>query len=213
MPTMPTTSDIKTYLGITGAQDDALIGQMLTDAIGKAERDTGRVFAAASNTVTRYSTDGQSSLVIHDRPWSDASRVVTWNGVTMNEEDNIWFLPDRRDQNISVTIQLRYYDTSRHDWYKADAFWFDKNLDNPRYGLGGTPNDLVISGIIGHPFPDEDVVGAIRILTAWLYWNAKSGASGVVQLPTGESLDLEAEPPRYADFVRNWRIRTAVAAP
>jgi hypothetical protein len=35
----------------------------------------------------------------------------------------------------------------------------------------------------------------------------------VVQLPTGEALDLEAEPPRYAEFVRNWKIRTAVASP
>jgi hypothetical protein len=214
MPAMPTVSDIKTYLGITGSQDDTLISSMLTDAIGKAERDTGRTFAAASNTTTRYSTDGQSSIVIHDRPYSDSSRVVTWNGATMTENTNVWFLPDRRDQRISATIQLRVFDTSRADWYKADPAWYDKNLDNPRFWqTGGTPNDLVISGIIGHPFPDDDVVGAIRLLTAWLYWNAKSGASGVVQLPTGENLDLAAEPPRYADFVKTWRIRTAVSAP
>jgi hypothetical protein len=212
MPAMPTVSDIKTYLGITGAQDDVLIAQTLTDAIGKAERDTGRAFAAASNTTTRYSTDGQSSIVIHDRPYEDATRTVSLDGVAMEEGMNVWFLPDRRDQNISATLQVRYYDRGRTDWYKSDPFWFDKNLDSPRY-LSGTPNDLVISGIIGHPFPSEDVVGTIRLLTAWLYWNAKSGASGVVQLPTGESLDLEAEPPRYAEFVRNWRIRTAVAAP
>jgi hypothetical protein len=209
---MPTVSDIKTYLGITGAQDDVLISQALTDAIGKAERDTGRRFAAASNTTTRYSTDGQSSIVIHDRPFTDPSRTVQLDGVTMQEDTNVWFLPDRRDQNVTATVQVRYYDRGRTDWYKSDPFWFDKNLDSPRY-LSGTPNDLVIAGVIGHPFPHEDVVGTIRLLTAWLYWNAKSGASGVVQLPTGESLDLEAEPPRYAEFVRNWRIRTAVAAP
>jgi hypothetical protein len=212
MGTMPTTSDIKTYLGITGSQDDALIASSLSDAIGKAESDTGRTFAAASNQTTRYSTDAQSSIVIHDRPYSDPSRVVTLQGVTQVENTGVWFLPDRRDQRISATIQLRYYDTSRIDWYKADPFWFDKNLDSPRWAQGA-PNDLVITGIIGHPFPDDDIVGAIRLLTAWLYWNAKSGASGVVQLPTGESIDLESEPPRYADFVAKWRIRTAVAAP
>jgi hypothetical protein len=209
---LPIVADLKTYLGITGAQDDVLLAQTIVDAVGKAERDTGRVFAAASNVRTTYSTDGQSSLIIHDRPFTDATRTVTIDGVTSTEGTNVWFLPDRRDQNITATVQLRYYDRSRPDWYKSDPFWFDKNLDSPRY-LSGTPNDLVITGVIGHPFPDDDVVGAIRLLEAWLYWNAKSGASGVVQLPTGEALDLEAEPPRYAEFVRNWRIRTAVASP
>ena len=209
---LPTLADLKTYLGITGAQDDVLLSQIITDAIGKAERDTSRTFAAASNVRTTYSTDGQTSLVIHDRPFEDATRTVTIDGVTSTEGTNVWFLPDRRDQNISATVQLRHYDRSRPDWYKVDPYWFDKNLDSLPY-LSGTPNDLVITGVIGHPFPDDDVVGSIRILMAWLYWNAKSGASGVVQLPTGESLDLEAEPPRYAEFVRNWKIRTAVTAP
>ena len=212
MPTMPTTSDIKTYLGITGSQDDTLIAQALSDAIGKAEADTSRRFAAASNTVTRYSSDGQSSFTIHDRPYADAGRTVTWMGATLVEGTNVWFLPDRRDQNVSVTLQLRQYDTSRADWYKADPQWFDKNLDQRRYP-NGMPNDVVITGVIGHPFPHTDVVGAIRILAAWLYWNAKSGASGVVQLPTGENIDLSETPPRYQDFVDKWRIRTAVAAP
>jgi gp6-like head-tail connector protein len=212
MPPLPTRTDLKTYLGITGTQDDALIDQTIVDAVGKAERDTGRTFAAASNVTTRYSTDGQSSLIIHDRPYTDPSRTVTLGGAAMTEGTSVWFLPDRRDQAITATIQLRYYDRSRPDWYKADPQWFDKNLDNPRY-FSGTPNDLVIAGIGGMPFPHNDVVGAIRLLMAWLYWNAKSGASGVVQLPTGENIDLEAEPPRYQEFVRNWRIRTAVASP
>jgi hypothetical protein len=209
---LPTVSDLKTYLGITGAQDDALLAQCIIDAVGKAERDTGRVFAAASNVRTTYSTDGQAWLMVHDRPFTDPSRTVTIQGVTSTEGTNVWFLPDRRDQNVTASVQLRYFDRSSADWYKADPYWFDKNLDNPR-AFGGSPNDLVITGIIGHPFPDDDVVGAIRLLEAWLYWNAKSGASGVVQLPTGENLDLEAEPPRYAEFVRNWKIRTAVASP
>lgn len=209
---LPTVADLKTYLGITGSQDDTLLAQTITDAVGKAERDTGRTFATASNTRTTYSTDGQSSIVIHDRPFEDSTRTVTLGGVTQTEGTGVWFLPDRRDQRITATIQLQYYDRSRADWYKADPFWFDKNLDSPRY-QSGAPNDLVITGVSGHPFPDDDVVGAIRLLCAWLYWNAKSGASGVIQLPTGESLDLEAEPPRYAEFVRNWKIRTAVASP
>ena len=110
---LPTVADLKTYLGITGSQDDVLLAQTIVDAVGKAERDTGRVFAAASNVRTTYSTDGQASIVIHDRPFTDPSRVVTIDGVTSSEGTNVWFLPDRRDQNISATIQLRYYDRTR----------------------------------------------------------------------------------------------------
>jgi len=37
------------------------LAQCIIDAVGKAERDTGRVFAAASNVRTTYSTDGQAA--------------------------------------------------------------------------------------------------------------------------------------------------------
>src|SRR6185436_16405825 len=99
---LPTVSDLKTYLGITGTQDDALLAQTIVDAVGKAERDTGRTFAAASNVTTRYSTDGQSSLIIHDRPYADPSRTVQLGGASMTEGTGVWFLPDRRDQNITA---------------------------------------------------------------------------------------------------------------
>ena len=145
-------------------------------------------------------------------PYTDPSRVIQVDGATMIEGTNVWFLPDRRDQNITATVQVRYYDRGRAEWYKAHPQWFDSNMDSPRY-LMGAPNDLVITGIAGHPFPRNEVSAAIRILAVWLYWVAKSGVSGYVTAPTGETIELGAEPPRYADFVREWRIRTAVVAP
>lgn len=210
---LPSLSDEKTYLQLTTTGDDALLTSLQADAISAVERDTGRTFASGSNSVTRYSTDGQTSIVIHDRPYTDASRTVTLGGVTMNESGssaNVWFLPDRRDQAITTTIQLRYYDTSRIDWYKADPQWFDKNLDNPR-GYGASPNDLVITGVKGHPFPQADISWAVKFSWAVLYFAAKAGASGVVYTPTGEPIDIDGESLRYQKFVREWRIRTAVA--
>jgi hypothetical protein len=136
---------------------------------------------------------------------------VTLGGVTQTEDEAVWFLPDRRDQDITATIQLRHYLRGPY-WYKADPYWWDKNLDMPDR-RGTTPNDLAITGIVGHPFPDDDIVGAIKVLAAWLYWNAKSGASGTVTVSTGEQIDLSEDPPRYVDFVTRWRIRTAVSAP
>lgn len=207
----PSLPDVKTYLGLTTSADDALILSLLPDAVAAVERDTGRTFASGSNVTTRYSTNGDSSLVIHDRPFTDASRTVTWLGVTMVEDTNVWFLPDRRDGNISTTIQLRFYDTSRAGWYKGDPYWFDKNLDNARFG-SGAPNDLVISGIIGHPSPKADVLWALKYQAALLYYGAKSGAAGVVFTPTGESISVDGEATRYKKFVSEWRIRTAVTS-
>ncbi len=210
MSTLVTLDDLKAYLGVTGNAEDVRIASAASNASIMAERDTGRTFAVASNVTTTYSTDGQTSLVIHDRPREDATRTVAWNGATMAEGSAIWFLPDRRNQDVSATIQLRPYDTSRPDWYKADPMWWDKNLDSGRYP-GGVPNDLVISGTVGHPVLPRDVHQGVLELAAYLYWNEKSGASGFVQTPQGDQVELGEYPESYQRLVRNWRIRTAVA--
>lgn len=204
-----TLTELKDYLGVTGTQDDLRIASAASNASIMAERDTGRVFAVTSNVTRRYSTDGQSSLTIHDRPYSDSSRTVTLDGATQVEGSGVWFLPDRRNGDVSVTIQVRHYDRTG-DWYKADPQWWDKNLDRRRY-TNGTPNDLVITGVEGHPTLPPDVRQGVLELAAYLYWNEKSGASGFVQTPQGDQVELGEYPQAYQNLVRNWRIRTAVA--
>jgi hypothetical protein len=207
-----TLTELKAYLGVTGSQDDVRIASVASNASIMAERDTGRVFAVTSNTTRRYSTDGQASLTIHDRPYTDGSRVVSLGGVALTDGAGYWLLPDRRNQDISTTIQLRYYDTSRPDWYKASPNWFDANLDAPRLA-NGTPNDLVIQGVEGHPSLPLDVHQAVLELAAWLYWRERSGASGFVTTPQGDQVEVSSEyPEAYRAMVRNWRIRTAVVA-
>jgi hypothetical protein len=210
---LPTSSELKAYLGITGSQDDARIAAAVVSAIGMAERDTGRVFSVSSNVTRYYSTDGQSSLVVHDRPYSDSTRVVTLSGVTQTEGTNVWFIPDRRNGEVTATIQLQHYDTSRPGWYKTDPYWFDKNLDHWR-GYGSTPNDLAITGVEGHPDVTDDVHQGMLELAAFLYWHERGGASGFVQTPQGDQVELSSDyPEAYQQLVRNWRIRTAVSAP
>ena len=205
-------AEVKTYLGLTGTQDDQVISSLIPVAEARLERDTGRTFSYTSNTSHTYSTDGQASLNIRDAPSNGSNtRTVTLGGVTLTEGTGYWLLPDRRNPDVSTTVQLQFYDTSRAGWYKADPQWWDKNLDT-FYARGATPNDLVISGSEGHPYPvPADIVGMAKVMTALLYWQAKSGASGTVQTPTGETIDLSQDPIGYDQFVRDWRVRTAVS--
>ena len=206
--------EVKTFIGLTGTQDDQLLSNLITAAEAKMERDTGRVFAYSSNVTRTYSTDGQASITVRDLPAIGSNtRVVTLGGGTMTAGTGYWLLPDRRNPDVSTTIQVRYYDRSSADWYKADPDWFDKNLDNPRAWLGSTPNDLVIQGAEGHALPvPGDVVGMARSLVQLMYWQNKAGASGTVATPTGDLIDLSARDPiGYPEFVRDWKIRTAVA--
>lgn len=212
MPPLVTLTELKDYLGVTGTADDLRIASAASNASIMAERDTGRVFAVSSNVTRRYSTDGQASLVIHDRPYSDPARTVSLGGAALVENTSVWFLPDRRNGAVSVTVQLRPFDRSRPDWYKAYPNWFDANLDSPRWYASGTPNDLVISGVEGHPSLPLDVKQAVLELAAFLYWQAKSGASGFVQTPQGDQVELGDYPQAYKDMVRDWKIHTAVAS-
>jgi hypothetical protein len=206
----PSLSELKTYIGVTTSTDDALLTTALASAIGQAERDTGRTFSVASNVTADYSSDAQVLVHIADIPRSDSSRVVTLSGAALTEGTGYWLLPDRRYPDISTTIQLFHFDQSRGDWYKADPMWWDKNLDT-FWRRGSTPNDLRIVSVQGHPVWRADVTEQVLFLGAWFYWRAKSGASGVVQLPNGTEVDLGAEPLSTPQFIRNWSVRTAVA--
>jgi hypothetical protein len=202
-------TDIKTYLGKTGTDDDLLIASIASNASAMAERDTGRIFSVTSNVTTRYSTDGQTSLVIHDRPVNDATRTVTQLGAPLTENTNVWFLADRRNPDVTATVQLRAYN---RDWFAHSFAWFDANLDSGRFQAGtGTPNDLVITGTVGHPVTPGDVKQATLELAGWLYWRAKGGASSLVDTLSGTDIDLSLLPMTYQVMVRNWKIHTFVA--
>lgn len=203
-------AEVKTYLGLTGTQDDQLLSSLIGAAEAKMERDTGRAFAYSSNVTRTYSSDGNASITVRDLPSNGSnSRTVTLNGAALTNAQGYWLLPDRRNPDVSTTLQIRPYDTSRPDWFKADPNWWDKNLDRWRFPAG-LPNDVVVSGPEGHPNPQGDVVNMAKAMTALLYYQNKAGASGTVQTPAGDVIDLTSDPIGYADFVRDWRVRTAV---
>jgi hypothetical protein len=73
-------------------------------------RHVARLRRESSNVTRRYSTDGQTALTVHDRPYNDATRVVSWLGVALVQDTNYWLLPDRRNPDVGTVIQLRPFD-------------------------------------------------------------------------------------------------------
>src|SRR5262245_20946788 len=122
-------AEVKTYIGLTGTQDDQLLSSLLGVAEAQMERDTGRVFAYNSNVVRQYSTDGQAVVSIRDIPANGSNtRIVKLNGVTQTQNTGYWALPDRRNPEVSTQLQLRFFDMSGA-WWLASPNWFDANLD------------------------------------------------------------------------------------
>lgn len=209
-----TLTDIKTALGKTGTDDDLLIASIASNATAQAENDTSRIFSVTSNVAHTYSTDGSAVVEILDRPRSDATRTMTLYGAALNETGtgaNVWLLPDRRNQDVSIAVQVRPFDTSSADWYKGDPQWFDKNLDRRRY-TNGMPNDLVITGTVGHPVLDKGVFAGVLELACWMYWRAKGGVSSYASTLSGTEVDLANLPELYQVMVDGWKVRPHVAA-
>lgn len=205
-----TLTEIKEYIGLVGTADDTLLASIASNATAIAERHTGRVLAVTSNVTRVYSTDNNRVLTVHDRPYSDSTRTVRLGGVDMTEGTDAWFLPDRRNGDISTTLQLAPFDTGRGDWYFTEFYWFDRNLDRVGSTIGtGVPNDLVITGVEGHPAITGDTRLALLELCSWLYFRAKSGASGLAVVAT--DIDLSDTPTVFQQWVEHWRIRTAVS--
>lgn len=208
-------AEVKTYLGLTGTQDDQLLSSLIGAAEAQLERDTGRVFSYSSNVVREYSTDGQALVTIRDIPANGSNtRLVSLNGVTQTQGTGYWAIPDRRNPEVSTQLQLRFFDRSGA-WWLASPNWFDANLDSPwsqAYYASGTPLDLRIEGAEGHPLPlPADVVFMAKAIVALKYWQTKAGASGTVATPTGDLIDLSnRDPVGYDQFVRDWKIVTRV---
>lgn len=202
-----TLTEIKEYIGLVGTADDVLIASIASNATAVAERHTGRVLAVTSNVTRYYSTNNEAQVVVHDRPFTDGGRTVTWNGVTLTEGTDCWFIPDRRYGEITNTLQLRQFDTGSGTWYLSEPMWWDRNLDT-RSLPAGSPNDLRIAGVEGHPAITGDTRMALLELCSWLYFRAKSGASGLAVVST--DLDLSDTPTVFRQWVEHWKVRTSV---
>lgn len=115
-----TLAQVKEWLGITGAADDALLTRMLDAATASMERYMARTILSASYTETRSGTGG-NALTLRNRPISAVSSVTVngtawaasdgrstgyvFDGETLFAIGNIFA---RASQNVVVTYTAGY---------------------------------------------------------------------------------------------------------
>lgn len=91
--TYPTDADVKTFLGITGSGEDALVGWLLEAAIQFVESYCGHTFVADElqtvEVVPEYPNllDGRRVLLIRDTEFMAVTSVKNGDGVTLAASD------------------------------------------------------------------------------------------------------------------------------
>lgn len=178
-------SDFKTYKGIVGTADDALIAQLIARAQGYIENVTDRVFEAAADT-TRY-FDAWRDVNIHDetfhgrrllrldRDLCQITSIVNGDGTTVSSSE---YVTEPRNTTPWYAIRLKINSSIVWVWTTSPE------------------NAISVTGRWAYSLtPPADVVQATAELTSYFY--ARRGAelqqfdqpqvspSGVTIFPAG----------------------------
>lgn len=183
---MPYTDNttLKTYLGITGSGDDALLTALIARAQAAIEQHTHRVFEASADT-TRYfdawrDTDG--FLLTFDEDICAITSVTNGDGTTVTSGQ---YVTEPRNRTPYYAIRLRSTN-GMVDWVE--------NATN------GPENAIAVEGKWAYSTtPPADIVHATVRLAAFYYRQkdaqvfdvAAIPGAGVIQLPQGVPADVQ----------------------
>lgn len=212
MSQFATAAELRDFLevtGTTGRLSTANLDLFLASAADWLEKTTGRVITASgSNTVRVFSTNGAAYLTIPDLR---VAATVTLQSANLTADESYWLLPSRNAPDIYTGIQVRPFNQGGHA-YLGNPEWFDRNLDNPKWGYHGTlPNDLSITGLWGWASTPAQWKLANMALAAYHYRHADALFSGLQQTPEGNVLDLSMYPSEVQRLVAEWSLGEQVA--
>lgn len=86
MGDLTTAANVKTYLGITGTSDDALIARIVSAVSARIESHCGRTLTTATYTSEYYDSIGDTRIVPKNVPVTTLTTVVE-NGTTLSASD------------------------------------------------------------------------------------------------------------------------------
>lgn len=185
----PNTAEVKTYLGISAGDDDALIAALLVDAQAIIENYTGRTILTTV-TESRYydaiaDVDGDTLYLRRDDDLYAVDTITNGDGVEVTSDQYVLIPtsgPPYYAIKIKSTASIAWtYSTYHENAIQVDADWtYGENL--------------------------PDVEHALVRLTAWLYKQKDSSmpidvpkvsASGVLIMPMDLPKDVKGILDRY----------------
>ena len=182
------TNDLKAYLGIGTATDDALLAALLTRAQAVIDRHCDRTFEAAVDTTRYYDAvdDVWGQLLMLDTDLCAVTTVVNGDGVTINSTDYML-----QPSNLRPAYAIRLKDNSPVVWTYSES----------------PERSIAVTGKFAYSASaPADIVHATVRLAAWLYRQKDNSADmsdvsvttgGAVMIPSGLPRDVTAMLERY----------------
>lgn len=208
MSQFATAVELRTYLDTsssTGRYATTHLDMLLEAASGTLERATGRIItASASNTQRTFTSHGAAVVTIPDLR---TVSTLTIAGNTLTADETYWLIPSRQAPDIYTGVQVRTFrgPGTSPNWYLAYPEWWDRNLDNARWGVDTSlPNDLVITGLWGWFTPPAQWKLATMALAGYFLKHGDALLAGAAQTPEGAILDYTQYPSEVQQLIRDW---------
>ena len=210
MSQFATAVQLRTYLNTSKTTErytSENLDFLLQTASEQLERATGRVIAASSSNTSRtFTTMGRAVVTIPDLR---TAATVTLAGSSLTADETYHLIPSPQSPDIYTGVQVRPYQGPFTDpnWYKAYPEWFDRNLDNPRWGFDRSlPNDLVITGLWGWTNPPMAWRLATMSLAGYYLKHADSLLVGAGVTAEELVLDFSEYPAEVRRLISDWQL-------
>jgi|SRR5436190_17235999 len=210
-PAFTTEAAVRTIIDLNAASSSRYSSDTIASNIRASawflERATGRIFRDETSLTLKFTTNGEAAITI---PGLRTASTVTLQSAALTDGASYWLIPDVQQTGVATGIQFRQFGYGHGDSYLGNPEWFDRNLDNPKYGggsrYGSLPNDLVIAGAWGYTDTNlpEPVRDANTRDAAWLTLRSDALLSGARATDQG-IFDLSSRPTEVQAFVHEWR--------
>ena len=189
-----TAAQVKTYLGVSGAGDDTLIGDLITRAQAWIDSYTGRTFEASTNSTRRFTVneDTDGAWLYFDEDIASITTVTNLADATSTQTiSSTEYVTFPRNQTPYVAIRI--LDSASKEWdYSAD----------PEMGV-------TVAGKWAYSTaaPNDIVHGCVR-LASYLYRQKDSQVFNTTSFPEAGVVETPGDmPPDIAKILDQYRRR------
>lgn len=180
-----TNTELKTYLGVTGAGDDTLLTNLISYAQKAIESYTGRVFEAAADTTRKFTVgeDTDEEILFFDEDLCAITSIITdadgSSPVTLTTAEYV-----TQPRNTTPYYAIKLLPSCAHSWtYSTD----------PQTGITVTGKWAWSTTV------PNDIKHACTRLAAYFYRQKDAGVydttaipdAGVIQVPQGIPRDVQ----------------------